>query len=400
MKITAVRALTLGAPCTPPYACAGNSFAERGAVLVFVETDAGITGMGESYSGGLGFSKLITAAIEQQLAPALIGEDPLRIEHLWQRMYWRSYRHGRKGALLNAISGIDIALWDLLGKSANMPVYRLLGACHDKLPAYASGGFYFEGQDAAALAVECAGYVEKGYRAIKMKVGRHHSLVADRASFHERLNYLPRASTLRVESMDRDVERVHAVRKAIGPSAGLAVDANCAWDQATALRFCRDVDSCRLLWLEEPVSMEDVRASAELARALDVPIAGYETETGLVSWRSLMEQGAIDIAQPGIGYVGGFSEFRRIGALAEAYKIPVSPHSYSAAVVLAASVHAACALPNAMLIEVDQHPNPLLTELLEEPLSVDRDGFITPPEGPGLGIRIKPDALEKYAVRS
>jgi L-alanine-DL-glutamate epimerase-like enolase superfamily enzyme len=400
VKITGIRTATLRWKTEPPYACATGVFAERGTLLVFIETDRGLTGLGECYAGGSSYAPLVSTAVEKQLAPMLIGEDPLRIEHLWQKMYWRSFRHGRKGALMNAISGIDIALWDLFGKSVDMPVYRLLGACHDQMPAYASAGFYIDGQGPQQLAESCAGYVAKGFRAVKIKVARHGSIHPQRASWDDRLMYRARPDEMRVTSWHDDVERVEAVRAAIGKHVGLAVDANCAWDPATVIRFCRAVESSNLLWIEEPVATDNVRASAELARELAVPIAGYETETGLHAWRTLFEQGAVDIAQPGIGYVGGFSEFRRIAAVAEAFKITVAPHSYSSAVALAASVHAACALPNATIIEYDQHPNPLLTDLLEEPLLVNGEGYIRPPEGPGLGIRVRTEALEKYAARA
>lgn len=395
MKITAVRSLALHAKNDRPYACAPVVFAERGAFLVFIETDVGLTGVGECFATGIAFAPALKTIVEAHLAPILLGEDPTRVEHLWQRMYWRCFRHGRKGLVMHAISGVDIALWDLFGKSCGLPIHKLLGSCHERLPAYASGGFYFPGQGAIGLAEECAGYAAKGFRAIKMKVGRHAGIFPDRATASDRFHHSPRAGEMRVASLEEDVERVAAVREAVGPDVGIAVDANNAWDRDTALRFCRLTAGERLLWLEEPVSTDDVAGSVELAAALDVPIAGYETETGLAAWCTLIERRAIDIAQPGIGYVGGFSEMRRIAAVAEAHGIPVSPHSYSGAVVLAASIHAACAMPNATLIEVDQHPNPLLTELLEEPLTVGKDGTIAPPEGPGLGIRLRHDAIER-----
>jgi L-alanine-DL-glutamate epimerase-like enolase superfamily enzyme len=390
MQITTVGTRTLRYPCARPFASAGSYFTARTALLVFVETDAGLTGVGEATlaAGPAGVTQVV---IEEELTPMLLGEDPLCVEFLWQRMYRRSFRHGRRGVLLNAIAGIDIALWDIVGQAAGLPLYRVLGACHERLPTYASGGLYSHGKDARALAEECAGYVANGYKAVKMKVGRNHDLEVDR------LADLPNAAQLRV-SLEEDIERVRAVRDAIGPQVGLAMDANNAWDRTTALRFCREVADCRLLWLEEPVLTDDMGASAELARALDVPIAGYETETGLVPCRDLLAAGAVGMAQPDITYSGGFSEYRRIAALAEAYNVPLAPHAFSTAIVLAASVHLAASLPNGYTIEVDQNPNALREELLEEPLTVDSDGMSAPPQGPGLGVRLRQDVLDRYTV--
>jgi L-alanine-DL-glutamate epimerase-like enolase superfamily enzyme len=390
MEITAVRTRTLRYPCERPFASAGSYFSARTALLVFVETDSLLTGVGEATLAAAPAS-VTRAVVEDELAPMIMGEDPLRVEFLWQRMYRRSFRHGRKGLLLNGIAGIDIALWDIVGQAAGMPLYQILGACHERMPAYASGGFYSPGKDADAIAQECAGYIAEGYRAIKLKVGRNSDLEVDR------LADLPNADKLRVTLAD-DIERVRAVRRAIGPDAGLAVDANNAWDQATALRFCHAVEDCNLLWLEEPVSTDDVRSSAALARALDVPIAGYETETGLVAWRELLAAGAIDVAQPDITYSGGVSECRRIGALAEAFHVPYAPHCFSTGITIAASLHLAASLPNGYTIEMDRNPNPLREELFEEPLCVASDGTIAPPPGPGLGVRLRQDTLERYSI--
>lgn len=390
MKITNVRTRTVRYPCDRPYASSGSVFAARTALLVFVETDAGLQGVGEATLAA-GPAVVTRTAIEEELAPMLLGEDPLRVEFLWQRMYRRSFRHGRKGLMLNAIAGVDIALWDIVGLAAGLPLYRVLGACHERLRAYASGGFYSPGKGIEELAEECAAYIAEGYGAVKIKVGRDSDLPIDRMAD------LPRSAEMRV-TLDEDVKRVQAVRRAIGPNAGLAVDANNAWDQATALRFCKATEDCNLLWLEEPVLTDDVRTSAELARALTVPIAGYETETGLAPWKDLLAAGAIDVAQPDITYSGGFSECRRIAALTEAYNLPYAPHCFSTAVTLVASVHLAASLPNAYLIEVDRNPNALRDELFEEPLTVDADGTIAPPDRPGLGVRLRQDTLDRFTV--
>lgn len=390
MKITDVTTLTLRYPCEQPFASAGSYFQARTALLVFVQTDSGLRGVGEATLAA-GPVATTRAAIEQELAPMLVGEDPLRVEFLWQRMFRRSYRHGRKGLLLNAIAGVDIALWDIVGQAAGLPLYRVFGACHERLPAYASGGFYSPGKGTVEIAAECRGYVERGFRAVKMKVGRNNDLEYDRMAD------LINAGELRV-SLQEDIERVRAVRQAIGPTVGLAVDANNSWDLSRAQRFCRAVEDCNLLWLEEPLPTDAVRASAELARGLDLPIAGYETESGLTAWRELIGRGAIDVAQPDITYSGGFSECRRIGAIAEAHDVPYAPHCFSTAITIAASLHLAASLPNAYTVEWDCNPNALRDELFEQPLTVAPDGTVAPPSGPGLGVRLRQDTLDRYTV--
>ncbi len=171
MKIKDIRTTALAYPCDPPYGSAGGMQSRRGALLVEVETDDGIVGIGEAGIGG----GVTATVIERDLKPMLLGEDPLLIEGLWQKMFARTRQYGRRGIVMNAISGIDIALWDIAGKVAKMPVYRLLGACRDKVEAYASGGFYSPGKSVADLAGEAEGYRARGFKGMKMKIGRNPS---------------------------------------------------------------------------------------------------------------------------------------------------------------------------------------------------------------------------------
>jgi len=171
MKIADVRTIALTCRCDPPYASAAGVQAQRAALLVEIETDSGIIGIGEAGIGG----GVTATVIERSLKPLLIGEDPLLIEHLWQKMFTRTRQYGRRGVFMHAISGIDIALWDIAGKIAKLPVYRLLGASRDRVEAYASGGFYQEGKSAADLAGEAEGYRARGFKGMKMKVGRNPS---------------------------------------------------------------------------------------------------------------------------------------------------------------------------------------------------------------------------------
>ena len=387
MKIAAIRTIALSAPVDPPYASAAGVQSRRGGLLVEVETDSGIVGIGES---GLGGGATATV-IEKDLAPMLIGEDPLMIEGLWQKMFARTRQYGRRGLVMQAISGIDIALWDIAGKVAKMPVYQLLGACRDRVEAYASGGFYQEGKSAADLAGEAEGYRARGFRGMKMKVGRNPS-----TQTHLR-QLIGNAAFCEVDPSE-DLARVAAVRQALGPQAKLMVDVNCAWSPAFAIEMGRAMEPYKLYWIEEPVATDDIEGSARVADALATPIAGYETEVGLYAFRELISRGAVDIVQLDIAWSGGFSEGRRIAAYAQAHHRMVAPHAFAGAVLLVASLHFAAAIPNGLVLEWDQNPNAIRDELLKEPLRLESDGTVKLPERPGLGIELDRTAVERYRV--
>src|SRR5271168_5321642 len=387
MKIVDIRAIPLSYRCEPPYGSAGGMQANRGALLVEVETDDGITGIGEAGVGG-GTTRNV---IEQQLRPMLLGEDPLLIEGLWQKMFARTRQFGRRGIVMNAISGIDIALWDIAGKVAKLPVYRLLGACRDRVEAYASGGFYQEGKSVDGLAGEAEGYRASGFRGMKMKIGRN-------PSTQTHLRHLAGNAQMCEVDPEEDIERVATVRRALGPQAKLMVDVNCAWSPAFAIEMGRALEPFKLYWIEEPVATDDIDGSARVADALATPIAGYETEIGLYGFRELITRGAVDIVQPDLAWTGGFSEGRRIAALAQAHHLMVAPHAFGGAVLLATSLHFAASIPNALVLEFDQNPNGLRDELLKETIRADGDGMIRLPERPGLGIELDPAAVERYRV--
>src|SRR5579862_1191755 len=385
MKIAAIRTTLLSCSVDPPYASAAGVQSRRGGLIVEVETDEGIVGIGES---GLGGGATATV-IAKDLAPLLVGEDPLMIEGLWQRMFHRTRQYGRRGIVMQAMSGIDIALWDIAGKIAKLPVYKLLGACRDRVEAYASGGFYQEGKSAADLAGEAESYRARGFKGMKMKIGRNPS-----TQTHLR-ELTGNAEFCEVEP-EEDLARVAAVRQALGPRAKLMVDVNCAWSPAIAIELGRAMEPYKLYWIEEPVATDDIEGSAEVAAALATPIAGYETELGLYGFRELIGRGAVDIVQPDLAWSGGFSECRRIAAYAQAHHRMVAPHAFASAVNLVAALHFAAAIPNGLVLEFDQNPNGLREELLKEPLGIDAQGMIALPQRPGLGIELDPGAVERY----
>jgi L-alanine-DL-glutamate epimerase-like enolase superfamily enzyme len=388
MKITDVTTIKLTCRMDRAMADAIHYMPARPTLLVQVHTDDGITGLGEAaaYGGSLESMEAVIGDLRQ----TVLGDDPFTVERLWSKMATQAHQRGRRGMLMMGISGIDIALWDIIGQATKTPLYRLLGGYRDTIDAYASAGFYAEGKDANELAEEVGGYVERGFRTVKIKVGRNPDVMLN--PLHD-MNARDYAQA----TFDEDIERVRAASKAAG-TARLAIDANNAWTPPVALKFMEAISDLEIAWLEEPVATEDLAGSAELAHALSTPIAGYETETGLPGFRNLISLRAVDIVQPDVIWTGGITETRKVAALAQAFHLPVIPHVFSSAVSSIANMHLIAALPNAGLLEFDQNPNPLRSELFEEPIVVDSEGRVRLPEAPGLGVRLNQETIDTYRI--
>ncbi len=388
MKITAISATWLQVPI-PADRVSVSDFGRNDSfntTLVKVETDEGITGYGEAKStvGSLGGQRALVTTIEEELAPQLIGQDPRDPARHWETLYNGSRAHyalsrgrtfpilGRRGTTISAISGIDMALWDILGRSLGVPVYRLLGGkLHERLPAYASGGW----ADEHGIGDQLMGYVEQGgFRAVKMRVG----------------------------VMDGDVmtsvRRARAARRALGEEIGLMVDAHGTFSVAEAKRFCREAADCRLAWFEEPVSSDNKAGCAEVRATTDIPISAGESEFTRFDFLDLAKLSAVDIFQPDLAICGGITEGMRIAALADAYQIGLAPHLWGGALMFSAGLQVCAAVPSAFIVEYSLGPNPLQHELAAEPI-VARDGEIVIPDRPGLGVTVNEDFVERYAVR-
>jgi D-arabinonate dehydratase len=389
-RIASVTTYAVSYPLDAPLSDSIHYMPARTALLLEVGTEDGKVGIGESAIYG-GPPSVVQAMIHDELAPRILGQEATRPEWLWQAMASRSHQHGDGGVLPAAISGLDIALWDLMGQTAGLPLYRLLGGYRDEVPAYASAGFYAEGKDAEGIADEARGYVEAGFRHVKIKVGRTTDTPMNPLVHME-------APDFATVTFAEDLRRVGAVRKAVGNDVHLMVDANNAWTKPTAQEAGREFERLGIHWFEEPVPTEDLRGSAALAASLDVPIAGYETRTGLAGFRDLIEARAVDIVQPDVIWSGGITACRRIAAVAAAAGMPCVPHVFSTAVSLAGNLHFIASLPNSYLLEFDQNPNALRTELLDEPITPDERGIVTVPDGPGLGVRLDRETLRRYAV--
>lgn len=391
MRIRDVRAIGVEYPLPRPVFDANYTMATKRALLVEVETDGNLVGLGEAAHFGGPLMSTATV-IERELRPSLLGEDPREIERLWELMHRRAYKHGRGGIVIAAISGIDIALWDLRGKMAGMPLWRLLGGYRRRVPAYATGGFYAEGKGIPELCEEMRAYCRHGFRAVKMKVGRNSGVEGSplRAMADRGVGEVPLAE---------DLARVRAVREAIGPDVRLMIDANGAWDVPTAIRMGRALEGLDLYWFEEPVWPDDVAGSAEVAAKVAIPVAGYETCTyGTVGFRDYIAARAVHFVQPDVAWAGGLTETLKITHLAQAASLPLAPHIHGSAVAVAAAVHLLGAVRNASMAEMVFPAHPLMADLVREPLVVDTTGHIDLGERPGLGMELDPAVVARYRV--
>ena len=286
-------------------------------------------------------------------------------------MFYGNLRAGRKGEVIRAISAVDIALWDIMGKAVDKPLYKLLGGYRDKVPVYASGGYYQESKGIDGLVKEMTSYVEQGFKAVKMKIGRL--------------------------SIKEDVERVKAVREAIGDDIQLMVDANSAFDASTAIRLARKLEEYDIFWFEEPVPPYDLDGYAKVTKASRIPIAAGESEFTRFGFRELITKGGVEIIQPDVSRAGGISECKKITAIASAYNLSYTPHTgASGAVNIAASLQLAAGISNFLIFEYMYPPNPLREEILQEPLPKPENGYITISDKPGLGIKLDEKAVSRY----
>lgn len=390
MKIIDVKAMILSYKYDNAIADALNYFSRRNAVIVIIDTDSGIQGIGESACFG-GPPQSTKNIVEGEMKNYLIGKDPTNIERIWQEMWYGTRHHGRRGIIMSAISGIDIALWDVVGKQAKLPLYRLWGAYTDKLRPYASAGFYQEGKGIKELTNEVEKYINEGFQFVKIKVGRTPETMLCPTS------NMPNGEKCTV-SLEEDLARVESCAKILQKKGKLMVDVNNTWTPSIAIQMGREFEKMGIYWIEEPVATDDISGSAEVAKVLDIPIAGYESEMGVFGFRDLIQNRSIDIVQPDVCWTGGFSECHRIAALAFANNLPVIPHVFSSAISLVANMHFIASIPNSHLLEFDRNIYPLRDDLIVEKVNIDKNGFISLPEKPGLGVTLNEEIVKKYLV--
>ena len=377
MKITAIRTHVLEAALSQPFAYSRAWYATRTAMLVEIETDTGLTGWGECYGPAR-----MTSAVVQAMSGWLLGQNPLHTDRLWQQIYADLRDHGQKGLVVEALSGIDIALWDIKGKHFGVPVYDLLGGpLRTTVRAYATGLYRRkDGDPLEYLAEEAAGYVQDGFHAVKLKVGF---------------------------GVQEDILITRAVREAIGPDTGLMIDANHAYDAVAAIELGRKVADLDIGWFEEPVLPEDLHAYRAVKAALPIPIAGGECEFTRLGFRDIFATHAIDIVQPDTCAAGGIGECKKIADMSAAFGVRYNPHVWGTGIGIAASLQLMATLPTHTptslaplepILELDQTEHPIRQAILKTPLTHTR-GQMAIPDGPGLGIEIDRDALEAFRAR-
>ncbi|MEP7270936.1 MAG: mandelate racemase/muconate lactonizing enzyme family protein [Acidobacteriota bacterium] len=386
MKITGVQAFWLRYPI-PELRQHTSDFGRLrtfDSTVVRVQGEGGLSGYGEAKAavGSAAMCAPLLAIVNESLRPLLLGEDSRDISRLWEIMYsgvraplaleaGRSFPElDRRGSRIAAMSGVDMALWDLKGKELGLPVYELLGGrCRDKITAYASGGW----ANASEIGAQLQQTIEPaGFKAVKMRVGAMDGTVAN------------------------SIARVGAARKALGPEIRLMVDAHGTWNTRSAMSFCRAAEDFDVSWIEEPVSADDLKGLKEVRDSTVIPIATGESLATRFDFRDVIDARAADILQPDPAIAGGITEVARIAAYASAHQLTLAPHLWGSALLFASGLHLAAALPNVVTLEYSMGFNPMLRELCRDPFVIS-NGDIHLPKGPGLGVTINEEFVRAYS---
>lgn len=356
------------------YGSSRGTTPERSMALVRLVTDDGVVGWGEAFAP----PKTAATLIEEQLADEVVGMDPFEVESLCERAYTGEYHFSNHAYFQSALSGIDVAMWDIIGKAVGRPVHKLLGGkSRTELTPYASTMYVTEwGQDPVEPMEAVA---DEGFTAAKIKIGR---------------------------GIEDDVERVSTAREILGEDADLMVDFNGNYRADQAIRSARALAEFDLTWIEEPVPPESASAYRKVAQAVDVPLAAGEAHYGRFEFKRLAEEYGVTVLQPNIGRCGGFSEARAIYKQATTENAIVRPHVWNNGIGLAAAIQLAAAvpdyphsenLPEPTLLEFDRSTNPLRHELLETPFD-PTGGTLAVPQVPGLGIEVDEAAVEEFRI--
>ena len=375
MKITSVEAIELRLP-EPELVGYGDRASPAGNTLIVkIHTDEGIVGIGEVESSARVAKAVIEAPPSMIMASGLerllIGMNPLDIRAINDRLYQSSFYYGRRGVVVHTIGGIDIALWDIAGKYYNQPIYQLLGgAFQKKVRAYASVLF---GKDGNATCEIGKRWVDKGFTAVKF-------------------GWKPLG-----ESEKLDLELVEGARRGIGEGNDVLIDAGCCWDTMTAIRRAQQFEEYGILWLEEPLDQDNIEGYRKLTNVSKIPIAAGEGHCGRFEFRDLIERGGVHLAQVDLAR-NGFSEAVRIADLAEDRSLRIVNHFWTTGINLAAGLHWLASRKSAFICEYGVEDTPIRWDVTKQRMEIDSDGFVHVPEGPGLGVDLNEDIIEKYRV--
>lgn len=380
MKIVDLRTHVLSTPLDEPFAFSMGWVHRRSAVIVELITDDGVTGWGEALCHGLQPPQIAATIVREALKPIVVGQDPFDVDVLWERMYNLTRPFGQKGAVPNAISAVDIAIWDCMGRALGKPVHKLLGGAYRTHVRPYATGFYRTraGHYPDDAVAEAKRHLERGITAMKLKIGF---------------------------GVEDDIAYVHAVRDAIGPKPRLMVDANHAYNVGSARRLLKALEPADIHWFEEPISPEDIDGYKELKNLTNIHLAAGENEFTKIGFREWVSRRAVDILQPDLCAAGGFTECRKISALAQAWHMPIIPHVWGAGIAQAASLQFLATLPPAPLalnpiepwLEFDQSNHPFRQALIGNAITMV-DGTVRIPDGPGLGVEVDRQVLAQYAV--
>lgn len=372
MKIAALTAVPISfrVPPNKSVTLGIGRAVKRDAVLVRIDTDEGIVGWGEAHHGRC--PGAIAKLIDTTMNELVLGMDALDVTGVWAKVYQMQLAsHGMGAAAVMALSGIDMALWDIRGKAVGWPLYRLLGGRSQPVKAYA-GGISLGWQAADGLADEAAAHVQSGYKALKLRVG---------------------------DTPQRDIERASAVRAALGADVDILVDANTRYTMADVRRVMPAYQELAIGWLEEPFPPQDRRSYLDAAQLGTVPLAAGENHFTRFEFTQVIEDGAVQFVQPDLSKTGGVTEAMRIAALASSWKISVNPHTSATALNMAASIHYLAAVDNAGYFEGDVTSyNPFRDDMAGAPYEIGLDGTVLPLEKPGLGLDIDEDFLRAHPL--
>ncbi len=372
MKITDVEVIYLRLPEVKKQCDSGQD-----ALIVRVSTDAGITGIGEVDSAPLAVKGAIEGPFSHNVTCGLrelvIGEDPLETEKLWYKMYRENVYGGRRGVGLHAISGIDIALWDIKGKALGQPIWKLLGGgFHKQIRPYASNLFGATPDETRERAER---FRDRGFTAVKF-------------------GWEPMG-----QDEKTDIALVREARRGLGDDIDLLIDAGLAWDAKTAIQRARAFADYNIFWLEEPLAPDDYDGYRKLCEATHLRIAAGEEESNRLSYIDLMDRGKIDIVQIDLTRVGGFTEAMKIASLAMDRGLPVANHGFTTYINVAAALHFLNSVPNSFICEFVAEEETTLRDHITKQRIVAKDGMLDIPSEPGLGLDLDEEAIEKYRVR-
>ena len=352
-------------------------------IFVEVKTDEGITGWGEVTTTHPVANRAV-CAILRELGPMIEGDDPIQIEKIWNKIFRRFTYMGSRGASTNAISGIDIALWDIRGKALNQPIYNLLGgAVRDSIELYTHPDPNIGPDEARKQGKEIA---DSGHKALKFDP---YPSMAE-----EQNGYLSGKMDARGEAEGNEITA--AFREGAGPDMELLIDAHGRFDVPTAVRLSRSVSSSNIHWWEEPVPVESTHALKNVRAQIELPISVGERLHTRWEFVAVLEQDLTDFLMPDVTWTGGISELKKISTMAEAYYVPISPHDASGPINVLAGAHVMMSVPNFYKLETARHRLDAYDVFIETPIDV-REGSLHVPDAPGLGSEINMDFLRANA---